>query len=148
MEGYNRKKVAELLEITPQTVAFYANSGLIKPEVSNPKGRGTRRKYSKGNLLEFLVLRELSSHNIPLRMCKKLMRSMKFKNFDDYINENWKIALTTNNGEYKGIYVFTSKTITDLGFIKDIIKTTEPKSLLIINITHLISMLKRKLDRA
>lgn len=63
---FTKKEVAEVLGMKPNTIAFYTNEGLIIPEIANPVGRGTRRKYSKNNLVEILLLRTLTSHGISL----------------------------------------------------------------------------------
>ena len=64
-----------------QTVGFYANKGLIVPSVSNPKGRGTTRLYSKTNLLEFLLLKELGKHGLMHERIENIISKLKQEAF-------------------------------------------------------------------
>ena len=50
-----KKEVAKVLDITPRTIHFYTDEGLVIPEKANPAGRGTTRKYSRRNLVEFAL---------------------------------------------------------------------------------------------
>ena len=60
LKSYTNKEVAEILNMKPGTVSYYTNKGFVKAEVENPKGRGTTRRYSNKNLVEFLLILELN----------------------------------------------------------------------------------------
>lgn len=77
---WTKKEVAEALGIKQSTIAYYADQGLITPAVANPKGKGTRRRYSKRNLLEILIIRELVQLGAKLAHIKQ---AMKLMNLDD-----------------------------------------------------------------
>jgi DNA-binding transcriptional MerR regulator len=74
---FSKKDVSRLLELNPATVAFYTREGIITPAVANPQGRGTTRLYSKLNLLEFLLVKKLSSFGFNLEKIEKIMDSTR-----------------------------------------------------------------------
>lgn len=71
-ENYPKKKVSELTEMTPRTIQYYTDEGLLVP-VENPSGRGVTRKYSKYNLFQLLVIRELAKHGHDLGTIKDIL---------------------------------------------------------------------------
>ena len=80
-EGFTQKQVAKLLGINYNSVALYAKTRLIIPEITNPRGRGTTRVYSKKNLFEFLLLKELSKHGLTHKQIKKVILELKEETF-------------------------------------------------------------------
>jgi DNA-binding transcriptional MerR regulator len=74
---WTKKQAAEALRITPRTIHYYTDEGLITPEIANPKGKGTTRKYSAKNLLEILVIRELVKLGLNLSRIKQAMNAVK-----------------------------------------------------------------------
>jgi DNA-binding transcriptional MerR regulator len=79
--GYTLKEVAALTEIKPQTIAFYANEGLVVPDVDNPKGKGTTRRFSKVDMVEILLIRELAKHGVSLSIIKLVIKGINEKYF-------------------------------------------------------------------
>jgi DNA-binding transcriptional MerR regulator len=72
--SFTKKQAAEALGISSRTIQFHTDQGLLVPEVSNPKGRGTTRKYSRKNLVELLIIRELANYGLTLEKIKSIMR--------------------------------------------------------------------------
>lgn len=72
--GYTNKQAAEALDLKPATVSYYTNRGFVEPEVSNPKGKGTTRRYSRRNLVELLVIRRLVDGGVKLEAVERLLR--------------------------------------------------------------------------
>jgi DNA-binding transcriptional MerR regulator len=70
---WTKKQAAEVLGITPRTIHYYTDEGLVTPEIANPRGKGTTRRYSAENLLEILVIRELVQFGITLSRIKQGM---------------------------------------------------------------------------
>lgn len=64
--GYIRKEVTELLGIRHSTIEVYVNNGIIVPEIDNPGGKGTRRRFSKRNLLQILITQRLVKLGLSL----------------------------------------------------------------------------------
>jgi DNA-binding transcriptional MerR regulator len=81
--SFTKKQVAEAIGISLRTVQFYTDDGLLIPEIANPSGRGTSRKYSRKNLVEFLIIKELAQYGLSLGKIKAIMekaRSSKVAN--------------------------------------------------------------------
>jgi DNA-binding transcriptional MerR regulator len=75
MKGLSRKQVAQKLGLTDRTVWFYTEQGLVKPEIHNPKGKGTTRLYSAKNVMELAVIRKLGDHGLKLELIREIMRA-------------------------------------------------------------------------
>jgi len=73
MKEFTQKEVAELLKIKYQTIAFYANQKMVIPEIENPKGRGTTRKYSIKNLCQIYMIKQLSEYGYSHRIIKDIL---------------------------------------------------------------------------
>jgi DNA-binding transcriptional MerR regulator len=54
------------------TVLLYTQKGIVVPEVDNPTGRGVRKKYSEGNLVQMLIANELSRCGMTLERIRAL----------------------------------------------------------------------------
>lgn len=76
-KGYSNKEVADLLKMKAGTVAYYTNKGFVEPEIENPKGRGTTRRYSRKNLIEFMLILELQQHGLSLSKVMEVLRQAK-----------------------------------------------------------------------
>jgi len=75
--GFTNKQAAEALEMKPATVSYYTNHGYVTPDIANPKGRGTTRRYSIKNLTEILLTRTLVDCGISLNSVKSLLAHLK-----------------------------------------------------------------------
>jgi DNA-binding transcriptional MerR regulator len=73
MKGFINKEVAKAIGINSSSVAYYTNKGFVIPEVADPKGRGTTRRYSRRNLVEFLLIGELQAHGMALPKIKEIL---------------------------------------------------------------------------
>jgi DNA-binding transcriptional MerR regulator len=80
MDSYTKKQVAEITGLSPRLVQFYTEQGLIEPSVSKGSGRGTFRKYSEVNLIEFGVINQVASYGITIHIIKRI--------FDEGFNRN------------------------------------------------------------
>lgn len=76
MIGFIRKEAAEILGVKPSLIQYYTDQGIITPGISAPVGRGTRRKYSKTNLLEILIVRRLVERGLSLKQAKNILTSV------------------------------------------------------------------------
>ena len=104
MESFINKEVAEILKMKQGTVAYYTNKGFIKPDIDDPRGRGTTRRYSRRNLVEFLLIPELQKHGMALPKVKETLNQAREKsteefnlrdglNFDDPIIRNAEVFI-------------------------------------------------------
>jgi len=73
---WTKSEAASALGITPRTVGFWTDEGFLNPEIANPKGRGTTRRYSARNLVEMLVIKELGSFGFKLDFIRRIMNML------------------------------------------------------------------------
>jgi DNA-binding transcriptional MerR regulator len=67
-QQYEARHVKEILGISKNKLFFWVKTyGLIKPEVEQGVGTGSRNRFSKKNLLELMVIKELTSFGIDLQ---------------------------------------------------------------------------------
>lgn len=69
---YTKTQVAEILNLTPRTIHFYTDEGLVVP-VENPTGRGKTRRYSFENVVQLAVVRELTGNGFDLRTIRQIL---------------------------------------------------------------------------
>ena len=72
MTSFIKKDIMEILGLNRATVELYTEKELVIPEVENPTGRGTKRRYSARNLIEFAVIRELVAAGVPHKQIKRV----------------------------------------------------------------------------
>lgn len=82
-DSFTRKQIAGLVDIPAERVRFYYDQGLVLPEVADTKRRGTVRRYSRRNLLEFLILKELSDCGFSIEKQKDIMFHLKLRANDE-----------------------------------------------------------------
>lgn len=75
--NFTQKDISVLLGINPETIALYAKKRLVVPDIFDPKGRGTTRIYSRFNLFEFLVLKELAKNGMTHAKIKKIIECLR-----------------------------------------------------------------------
>jgi len=150
-EGFIKKEAAKRLNINPSKIQYYTDQGIIIPEISAPKGRGTRRIYSKRNLLEILIAERLVQNGMAIRHLISIM--WMFKGTEDIppggLREKfWSIdgwdfthsVFLTHAHEFETQHscglLFLKNTEKNLDLSNEVTKDT--KSLLMINITDLL----------
>lgn len=67
-----KKEVAGILDLTPRTVHFYTDEGLVVP-VENPTGRGKTRRYSFANVVQLAIVRELAANGFDLKTIYQIL---------------------------------------------------------------------------
>jgi len=72
-DGYPKKFVAGITGLTPRTIQFYTDEGLVIPDVDDAKGRGKTRLYSALNIYEFILAKHLADYGLRLEKIKKVM---------------------------------------------------------------------------
>lgn len=109
-KGYIRKEVAEYLCIKPSTIEVYVKRGLVIPEVDNPKGKGTRRRFSKRNILEILIVQRLVKKGFSLEQVKDILYffrimdsgpTMNKENLPEILTESQKQRLIKNQDAFR-----------------------------------------------
>jgi DNA-binding transcriptional MerR regulator len=83
---FTKKRVSEITGLTPRQVQFYTEEGLVSP-VESGGGRGRFRRYSKGNLLDLLVVQRLFSRGMTVGKIKSVigfLHEFPFENMKEY----------------------------------------------------------------
>lgn len=73
MKEFLKQDVVRTLGIPSRTVQLYVDLGLIIPEIANPSGRGARRKFSRNNLFQFLLIKELQKKGLTLERIRQVL---------------------------------------------------------------------------
>jgi DNA-binding transcriptional MerR regulator len=76
-KGFPSGIIKKLFGFSYKQIEHYDRKGLVKPELAVARGRGSRRLYSRQNLLEFNVLRKLVDHGLPLQRIRRAMQKVK-----------------------------------------------------------------------
>ena len=79
MEPVIRKKAEAMVGIPARRIQFYTDNDLVK--LDKATGRGKERRYSRDNLLELLVIKELAEKHIELSMIRRILEKAPLKFF-------------------------------------------------------------------
>lgn len=71
--GYTARESGELTGIPHTTISYWAQQELYTPDISNAGKRGVARIYSKRNIFEMLVIRQLSESGLKLAQIKGII---------------------------------------------------------------------------
>ena len=112
-QGYTITEAATLLGIKRRTLAFYADSGFVVPEIESGGGRGTTRKYSRWNLFQFLLVRELNAQGVKLEHMERVILHFKsngpirasFSPNEDVEYLLYYLSITNNESENADIHL-------------------------------------------
>ena len=77
MEGYTKKDVVERTEIDPRLIQFYVDSGVITPELHHGTRRGQPHRYSKMNLFQFRLIKELREYGMNVRTVREVLTHLE-----------------------------------------------------------------------
>jgi DNA-binding transcriptional MerR regulator len=98
-----KKQVVEITGLKPQTVAYYTTNIPIIPEVAVPEKRGSNRKYSIYNLVEFSVVKELTGAGMSLAICREIIAHMRYARGQ---NQHWITDILFKRKPIKWMYAF------------------------------------------
>ncbi|NQV01842.1 MAG: MerR family transcriptional regulator [Bacteroidia bacterium] len=82
---FRRKEAEEITGIPARRIQFYSDNGLLHLAQASP-GRGRERKYTKQNLLELLVIKELAKRKIELSEIKRIMVVLPGKGWPNFFD--------------------------------------------------------------
>ena len=71
-----KKEVAALTGIPARTVQYYTEQVGVVPDIADPKKRGSNRIYSRENVVEFLLIKELSKQGLSLAIIKIIIKQL------------------------------------------------------------------------
>ena len=75
-QGFSRKEVSIITGIKPGTISYYVHNKFVTPDISKSSGRGVPGKFSENNLVEFLLLQELSKNGLELYQIQNIILTL------------------------------------------------------------------------
>jgi DNA-binding transcriptional MerR regulator len=81
-EGFSGKAAAEVVGITYRQLDYWARTDLIRPELADAKGSGSRRKYSYRNLLELKLVKTMLDSGIKLESVRDAFEYLRSQGTD------------------------------------------------------------------
>lgn len=74
-DSYTKKEVAEITGLPYRNIQFYAEQGVVVPEIEQAGGRGKFRRYSNRNLMAFIIAGELAQYGVTVGEIRKIILS-------------------------------------------------------------------------
>jgi hypothetical protein len=89
---YSSSEIQRIAKITKMQAIHWTQTGVITP-LQDAQGRGSRRVYSWGNLIEMMICRELNRYKVERGIMANIIHafnkpSSEFKNYWDYLKNN------------------------------------------------------------
>ena len=89
---YSSSEIQRIAKITKIQAIHWTQTGVINP-LQDAQGRGSRRVYSWGNLIEMMICRELNRYNVERVLMKDIIYDLnrpysEFKNYWDFLKQN------------------------------------------------------------
>jgi DNA-binding transcriptional MerR regulator len=81
-EGFSGKTAAEIVGITYRQLDYWARTDLIRPDLADAKGSGTRRRYSYRNLLELKLVKTMLDSGIKLESVREAFTYLRSEGTD------------------------------------------------------------------
>ena len=76
-EGYNTRTVARVLGVSLRQIGYWDKKNLVKPSLSDAKGRGSRRQYSFLDVVELRTVQALRGEGISLEKIRKAVAFLR-----------------------------------------------------------------------
>ena len=70
-------EISNLLQVPQHRLIYYCEAKVVIPDKSDAKGRGSSRRFSKLNLLEFLVALTLSEFHVSANISAKIFVTLR-----------------------------------------------------------------------
>jgi len=77
MEGYTRKQIAKILDMPERTINYYTERKVVIPEVDEGQGRGAVRRYSKKNVVELGILKQLAGYGLSFKVVDSIFSTLR-----------------------------------------------------------------------
>ena len=74
---YSLTEVSKLLQLPQHRLIYLCEAKVIVPDKSDAKGRGSSRRFSERNLLEFLVATTLSEFHVPAKISVNIITTVR-----------------------------------------------------------------------
>ena len=87
---YTEKDIVLITGINRKSISAYADRRMVIPDIQDAHGRGSTRIYSSRNIIQYMLLKELSSHGLPLRLVQIILQFLSIKNLLEFAGETRK----------------------------------------------------------
>lgn len=74
---YYKSEAAKKTGLESRLIQFYTEKLGIEPDIARPKKKGSNRKYSRENLIEFLLVSEFRKYNLNLVAIGKILKFVR-----------------------------------------------------------------------
>ncbi len=81
-QGYSGRTAAEIVGITYRQLDYWARTDLIRPDLADAKGSGSRRRYSYTNLLELKLVKTMLDSGIKLESVRDAFEYLRSQGTD------------------------------------------------------------------
>jgi DNA-binding transcriptional MerR regulator len=142
-EGFLRKDIAPILGVSGRTIQVYTDREIVVPQ-GPISGKGTKRRYSKQDVFELLLIQKLLRHGINLSEVKPIIQlsSEAFKNLPES-QKRKKLVLILGTNKHKSEQDKASYKVnltTDLQF-DFVANLTKFESILILDVSEIVNKL-------
>lgn len=79
--SFTKKQVSEIIDLSPRLIQYYTERGVVHPDVDEGAGRGNVRRYSKANLLQFSIIKELVNYHVAFRKIDITMKALSHSKY-------------------------------------------------------------------
>jgi DNA-binding transcriptional MerR regulator len=93
--AFSGTRTAEIVGITYRQLDYWARTDLVRPELTDAAGSGSRRRYSYRNLLELRIIKQLLDAGIKLEVVRDVFANLRAQVGDDISSANIVIDGTT-----------------------------------------------------
>jgi DNA-binding transcriptional MerR regulator len=76
-EGFTSKAASRIAGVSLRQIQYWDERGFVRPSIRLPEGRGTRRLYSFGDLVQLKVMRELARHGLAPRKLRRCLDRLR-----------------------------------------------------------------------
>ena len=80
-------QISNLLDQPQYRLIYLCEKGVIIPDGSDAKGRGSSRRFSARNLFEFVVARKLGEFHMPTNLTTNVLRALR--SFDQHLGKSY-----------------------------------------------------------
>jgi DNA-binding transcriptional MerR regulator len=77
VEGFSTPEAASVTGVKAKTLAYWDQSGFLRPSVRRARGTGSRRSYSFGDLLAIRAVGSLRERGISLQQLRRVVGQLR-----------------------------------------------------------------------
>ena len=146
---FNKKQVAEIVGIKERQIQYYAEQGIVLPEIDRGEGRGNVRLYSKKNIIEFAIIKELIDWGCSLFIIRNVFESLRLPVSDNsgnvvypdgYIGA-WKTIPKDEYMMISTLKIGVRIKVEKKADVREFLKFVKKNSALVLNIGNIVSLI-------